>query len=111
MIRPNCFTGIKGGHCHEYESLDPTKRRSTPPWDHLRERRHTANTYLNEMTRADYRELFTERFVILDETVKYPDLGRDFMTEELKRELGQYDDDELISNQVRWVLKVKANAR
>lgn len=105
MIRPNCFTGIQGGHHIDYTDLSVDRERRCPPWDHLREYHFPANTYLNGLYRADYRELFAKHFEILDETVKYPDKGKQFMTEALRQELGDYPDEELYSNQVRWVLK------
>ncbi len=105
MIRPNVFTGIKGGHNIEYHNLDANRRRTCPPWDHLRDYTYPANTYLNKLGRADYRALFQERFTILDESVRDPDLGRAFLTPEIRQELADYPDDELFSNHVRFVLK------
>ena len=107
-IRPNIFTGIIGGHLVEWnlESFerDAPARRSEP-WDHLRERRFAPNTYINELTRADYRALFASHFEILEERVKVPDLGREYLTPELRRELSDYPEEELFSNQVLFVLR------
>jgi hypothetical protein len=105
MIRPNVFTGIKGGHHIDFYDLDPDRPRTCPPWDHLREHRHPAATYLNKLSRADYRVLFGEHFTILDESVRDPDLGRALMTPEIREELAAYPDDELFSNTVRFVLR------
>jgi SAM-dependent methyltransferase len=107
-IRPNVFTGIIGGHLLEWNlesfDLDAPDRRSEP-WDHLRERRFTPDTYINELTRADYRSLFSSHFEILEERVKVPDLGREHLTPEVRRELSDYPDEELFSNQVLFVLR------
>lgn len=107
LIRPMIFTGIQGGHNVDYYSLDPSKARNCPPWDHLRENKFPSNTYLNQVTRAEFRTLFDEYFEILDETVVHPDKGREFMTPELRGELSDWTDDELFSNTVRFVLRPK----
>ncbi len=57
LIRPNVFTGITGGHLVEWNRAairEPPARRRSEPWEHLRGRRWRANTYLNEMTLAQY---------------------------------------------------------
>ena len=110
LIRPNIFTGITGSHVLEWYAgqVDRDIPRSSEPWEHLRKRRFTANTYLNEMTRADYRTLFGTYFDILAERVEQPDLGRKWFTPELKEELAAWNDDELFSNQVLFVLRRKS---
>lgn len=109
VLRPNVFTGINGGHLPEWypSALDDGRPKRTEPWEHLRQRRVRANTYLNELTRADYRRLLTERFTVLDEKVMQPDLGRHLLTPEVRAELADYPDEELFSNNVRWVLRAK----
>jgi hypothetical protein len=71
----------------------------------LRERRLAPNTYLNEMTRAQYRELFGASFEILHEHVAQPDLGREYFDERAQRDLSHWPDDELFSNQTLFVLR------
>ncbi len=110
VIRPMVFTGIMGGHNVEYYDLDPKTRRTCPPWDHLRGHRFPANTCLNRLSLAEYRALFAAHFEILDERVRAPDLGRAFMTPALRTELGNWSDEELFSNHVRFVLRRKACA-
>jgi SAM-dependent methyltransferase len=108
LIRPNVFTGITGGHLVEWyrSSFErPGLVRRSEPWEHLRRRRFAANTYLNELTRANYRQLFSASFEILGEQVKRPDLGRDLLTPEVAAELSGWDEDELFSNQVLFVLR------
>ena len=82
------------------ESFAKPGGRRSEPWEHLRARRRHANTYLNELTRADYRALFSRGFEVLEEVVRLPDLGREFMTPEIAAELSAFGDDELFSNQV-----------
>lgn len=110
LIRPNVFTGITGGHLVEWYRSSfaaPGRARRSQPWEHLRARRWSANTYLNELSRADYRALFESRFAIAEEVVKLPDLGREFLTPEIAEELSGYGTDELFSNQVLFVLRPK----
>jgi hypothetical protein len=110
LIRPNVFTGIVGGHLLEW-SLDsmrmPPARRRSQPWEHLRGRHFAPNTYLNELTRADYRELFSRSFDILEERVRRPDLGREFFDACARRELAEWSEEELFSNQTLFVLRAR----
>jgi hypothetical protein len=71
--------GITGGHLIEWSRWalrQPPSERHSEPWEHLRERRFNPTTYLNELTRAEYRELFGA-FEILEERVTQPALGRE----------------------------------
>ncbi|HEV3228197.1 MAG TPA: class I SAM-dependent methyltransferase [Solirubrobacteraceae bacterium] len=109
LIRPNIYTGITGGHLVEWNrrSFSRRSRRRSEPWGHLRGRGYQANTYLNRLTRDDYRKLFEAHFEILDEQVALPDLGRELLTESVRQELRSWDEEELFSNQVRFVLRPK----
>jgi hypothetical protein len=109
LIRPNIFTGITGGHQIEWSRhklKEPGPRRS-PPWDHLRQDLYPANTFLNRMQRKDYRARFSKYFEIVVEATVQPDLGREFMTPEIRQELANYPDEELFSNKVLFVLRKK----
>jgi hypothetical protein len=111
-ICPNVFTGITGGHALEWSPASftwPHHRRRTEPWDHLREGRHQPNTYLNRLSRREYRELFSEHFDVVEETVALPDLGREYLTGRVAEELAGWADEELFSNQVRMVLRPKTS--
>jgi Methyltransferase domain len=109
VIRPNVFTGITGGHLVEWKPrtlLVPNSReRRTQPWQHLLTDSFATNTYLNRLTRAEFRELFAQHFEILAEEVALPDLGRELLSSELRERLAGYPDEELFSNQVRFVLR------
>lgn len=114
LIRPNIFTGITGGHLVEWSHVSlryPPRRRKSEPWEHLRKRRFNPNTTLNRMTRSEYRALFSTHFEILEEIPKIPDLGREYLTSEVANELPMYDDEELFSNQVLFVLRPKTRDR
>ena len=107
LITPGIFTGITGGHLPEwYEDLVELERsRSSEPWEHLRKRRYVANSYLNGLSRADYRELFSPFFEILEEKVLNPDLGRRWLTPDVRTELSTWSDEELFSNRVQFALR------
>lgn len=109
VISPMIFTGIAGGHSLEWyphEAEREFKRRSEP-WEHLRGDRFPADTFLNRVPRAAYRAIFARSFDIVEETVLMPELGRRFLTSAVRRELADYTDDELFSNKVRFVLRIR----
>ncbi|WP_280832863.1 class I SAM-dependent methyltransferase [Mycolicibacterium frederiksbergense] len=111
LIRPNVFTGITGGHLIEWSRRamhQPQPERHSEPWEHLRKRRFKANTYLNEVTRAEYRDLFRAHFEILEERVTQPDLGREHFDVRARAELAGWPDEELFSNQTLFVLRRRA---
>jgi hypothetical protein len=109
LIRPDVFTGIAGGHNPEWYSFQVNRDipRKYEPWEHLRKGRFTANTYLNKLSRADYRELFGQHFDIIEERVYIPDLGRQWLTPEVRKELAAWSEEELFSNKVEFVLRRK----
>jgi SAM-dependent methyltransferase len=108
LIRPNVFTGITGGHLIEWSRramLQPPAQRRSEPWEHLRQRRFPPNTYLNEVTRAEYRSLFSGHFDIIEERVTRPDLGRPYLDDRAREALAAWPDEELFSNQTLFVLR------
>lgn len=110
LIRPFVYTGISGNHLvdwYPHRVLSGKLPRATDPWEHLRRDRVDPNTYLNRLTRADYRCLFSRRFHIVREHVRYPDLGRHLLTPSVAAELSGWADDELFSNSVQFVLRPK----
>jgi len=108
LIRPCVFTGISGGHLVEwYPSLINAPRRKpriSEPWEHLRKKRYCANCYLNEMRLSNYREDFLEVFDIVAERVQEPELGARFLTREIRPELAEFDDADLLTNRIMFVL-------
>ncbi len=112
FVKPMVYTGICGGHHVEWypHTLNQPIERRTEPWEHLRKNRHPANTYLNKLTLADYRSLFSMHFDILEETCVRPNLGSQFMTPDIRLELSQYPDEELFSNGVVFLLRPRRNS-
>jgi hypothetical protein len=109
LIAPDVFPGISGGHLLEwYPHLVPSAMaRASEPWEHLRKRRYIANTYLNQLPRSAYRDLFRRHFHIVEERVADPDLGRQWLTPEVRADLAGWSEDELFSNRVLFVLGPK----
>jgi SAM-dependent methyltransferase len=110
LIRPNAFPGISGGHLREWNVPSvrdhPEQPRQSAPWEHLRANRFQPNTFLNRLTRADYRQAFTDAgFEILEERARYPELGATLLSAEIRAELSEWPDDELFSNQTLFVLR------
>jgi hypothetical protein len=110
VISPMIFTGISGGHDIDWypHRVDGTDTARPPAWGHLTGEAAPGDTYLNRMTRGEFRALFGERFEILSEQPLMPELGRRHLTDERRRKLAAFDEDELFSNKVRFVLRNKA---
>lgn len=109
LITPHIYTGISGGHLPEWYRFlaDQDIARTSEPWEHLRKRRFTANTYLNCLPRSAYRHLFSRFFEIVEEKASTPDLGRRWLTPEVRAELARWDEEDLFSNRVQFVLRPK----
>ncbi len=112
LIRPCIFTGITGGHLTEWypHTLNMPMERRTEPWEHLRKQRIQANCFLNKLRPIDYRSIFSKDFEICEERVESPNQGRNFLTPEVRRELEEYDETELLSNRVLFVLRPRETA-
>jgi SAM-dependent methyltransferase len=112
VIVPDVFTGFHGGHLVEWEpsTFDLPVQRRSEPWEHLRKRRYRANTTLNELTRSEYKELFSEYFDIL-EIIDGP-RGRqaEFLTQEIRAELADYSDEDLLDENPLFVLRPRSDA-
>ncbi|MFZ1964960.1 MAG: hypothetical protein WAU78_16115 [Roseiarcus sp.] len=103
------YTGIIGNHLTEWypHRLHELNKRSHP-WEHLRRNRFHADTYLNKLTRRQYADLFSSYFEILTNEPVIPDLGREFLTDDVRYELAKYDEYELLSNDCLFVLRPSA---
>ena len=110
LLRPSIFMGITGSHLTEWyhDNVYSTAPRKSEPWEHLRKNRFQADTYLNCLSRSDYRALFERTGLnLVNETVEYPAFGAEFLLDEsLRQELAAYPDEELLSNEVMFELKI-----
>ncbi len=109
VIAPSVYTGICGGHLVEWypHSFDSKRERRSEPWEHLRQRRFVADCYLNELRLREYRALFEAHFHVASVDNLKPGLGRQFLMPALRAELSAYDEDELLSEKWRFVLRKK----
>ena len=107
LISINCYPGIAGGHLAEWfpHRVEEDITRASEPWEHLRKNRFRSDTFLNKLFRREYRELLAGHFDILAELVRYPDLGRRYLTAEVREALKQYPEDELFSSSILFVLR------
>jgi SAM-dependent methyltransferase len=106
MTYPNLFTGIIGGHDpgwygHLVESNGPETA-----WRHLWDESFAVDTFLNRMGRRDMAALFRACgfYIDIDRAV-LGRLGEKHLTPDIEARLRQrYDDYELFSNRVEFVL-------
>lgn len=82
-----------------------------PMWGHLRpstEHLITASSYLNEWRLSQYREAFYKRIpdcVEILEKFEHPEVYGPYLTGDLREELAEYDDDELLTVNVVYIGK------
>jgi hypothetical protein len=109
LIRLTLFTGITGGHHTEWYShtIRQSISRRTEPWEHLRQKRFSANTYLNEVRFDDYLKLFSNEFDIIEIVKDNYGMGQEFLIPQVRQDLREYADDELLTNEVLFALKPK----
>jgi hypothetical protein len=106
IITPNVFTGICGGHDLEWRPDRANLEFSWnyAPWGHLRGLGAEVNTYLNKAMRKDYVSIFSRYFKVVEDTAVRGRLGERWLSDDLRLDLEQYDDYELFSNNVKFVL-------
>ncbi|MPR32130.1 class I SAM-dependent methyltransferase [Salmonirosea aquatica] len=108
LIRPHVYTGISGGHdpdCYPHK-INSDSFPKEKAWSHLLNPDFKINTFLNKLRLHDYIKLFSKNFEILEMKQKYDSLGKEFLTEDLrKRLIPQYSEEELLTNQVLFVLR------
>ena len=106
VTRPNVFTGIAGGHDIAWYSHRVDKNESGTAWGHLLDPDFRVNTYVNRLRRADYATLFRETgFKILEDRTMQGRLGEQHLNDARRAELHDYDEYELFSNRVEFVLQ------
>ncbi|MDM7948611.1 class I SAM-dependent methyltransferase [Hydrogenophaga sp.] len=107
LISPVVFTGLSGGHLPEWypHTLQKTQSRHSKPWEHLRDRRYTADCHLNEMRLSDFEALFARHFAVEAIRNLQPDHGRAFLSDEIRNELHSYSHEELLGYKWCFVLR------
>ena len=87
------FPSIRGGHTCRSEDCLTTTKDEVRPWDHLRGGPSLAG--LNKLRLADYRKLFDQRFEVMDWVPSTG--GKELLTEEIKAELPDYTEEDLLT--------------
>lgn len=97
------FYSLSGGHNLEWAYADEFPSNNVPPWDHLRENRFPAWTYLNRYKPEQFIDAFTKHLPILrfegvgiNHDAGEPE-GERFLTAEIASELKQYPKDLLLT--------------
>ena len=90
------FTSLSGGHHIAWKHPDTAPSRMVPPWDHLRARRYThIPSWLNQVRAHEYRALAEAEFEIL-EWIWLPKEGEALLTPQIRAELAEYSEQELL---------------
>jgi SAM-dependent methyltransferase len=91
------FTSLSGGHHIAWKHPDTRPSRMVAPWDHLRARRHVdIPSWLNGLREHEYRSMFEKVFEI-DEWRVTAEEGCTLLTDDIRRELKQFSERELLS--------------
>ncbi len=89
----NLFTGITGGH--NLYGKHPAETH-IPPWDHLRQELYPTNVYLNKLRLDDYKRIFRKYFSEVQFVENESAHFKDLLTDEIRRELSDYSEHELL---------------
>ena len=107
IIIPNVFTGIIGGHDPKWYRHKVDTNQSQDAWSHLLDSNYNIDTYLNRMSRREYKSLFLEcGFRIISDISLDGQLGKKHLNKDLEERLKKFDHYELFSNRVEFILKI-----
>lgn len=107
LTKPVVYTGIAGGHAVRwYPQNVASQTDGTTAWRHLLDPDFSINTYLNKLGRRDFVALFRRTgFDVAGDHAEFGRLGERWMTAEKRRALSAFDDYELFSNRVAFLLR------
>jgi SAM-dependent methyltransferase len=105
-IEIHLFPSISGGHDLPWIVPGRTVLGDIKPWRHLRDPQWKEPVILNRLRERDYRKAFeeTEGLEILDWKTEYTE-GHDYLTDQIRRELPDYTDDELTKRSIIVVVQ------
>ena len=108
VVTVHLFPCLSGGHSAEWIEPDRFPSTSIPLWDHLRENRFPANTYLNKLTIGRYREIFRAQTEVLKELTWTE--GEKLLTKEIEEELRNkgYTREDLLTSTIIFCVKKKS---
>ncbi len=102
------FTSLSGGHHIAWKYPDTEPSDTVPPWDHLREKRFPdIPSWLNELREKDYRNEFEKHMEII-EWVPVGREGEKLLTPDIRAELSDYDEHELLTKGFIIIAKPKS---
>ena len=115
MLKPNGityiyvhnFTSLSGGHHIAWKYPDTEPSDTVPPWDHLRDKRFPdIPSWLNELRENEYRKAFENHMEII-EWLPIGKEGEKLLTPDIRAELSDYDEHELLTKGFIIIAKPK----
>ena len=100
-IGVHLFPSLTGGHNTIYDDPDIKEvvLGEIPAWDHLRQNLFPSAGYLNKLREADWIEMFSKHFEILQCIKEYTEPDT-YLTTAISNELPQYTRDELLNRSI-----------
>jgi len=102
-IGVHLFPSLSGGHHPDWAYPDDRASTHVAPWDHLRDRRHLAPVYLNELRENSFLSIFRQHFTILEVSAAYE--GKEILSHSIINELSDYSEEELIKRSISVVMR------
>jgi len=100
------YASLSGGHNLQWANPEKRIPEDAPPWDHLRQNKYPTHIYLNKLRERDYKSYFSENTEIL-EWIDGIMEGRGLLSEDIRCELSQYTEDELLKRDVTVICRPK----
>ncbi len=105
------YTSLSGGHHIAWKYPDTEPSTEVPAWDHLRQNRYREiPSWINRLRERDYRQAFEENFEIVDWFPTTAE-GESLLTPEIRAELANYSESELLTKGFVAVAKPKKQER
>ncbi|MDA8019981.1 MAG: methyltransferase domain-containing protein [Thermoanaerobaculia bacterium] len=105
------YTSISGGHHIAWKYPDTEPSEIVPPWDHLRENRFPdVPSWINGWREHQYREVW-ERYFEIEDWIPTDREGEALLTAEIREELAEYSEQELLTKGFIVVARPKADSR
>jgi SAM-dependent methyltransferase len=105
------FASCSGGHHPFWEHPERVAlgfgAPTVPPWDHLRQKVADVDTTLNRMRRTDYVSIFDDVFGSSQVLIESEEGAEAFLARDVREELREYSEDELLTRTVVIVSKKK----
>ncbi len=91
------YTSLSGGHHIAWKYPDTEPSDTVPPWDHLRKNLFPdIPSWISRKRESEMREVFEEHFSV-EKWSPYSKEGKKLLTEEIRVELSQYSEEELLT--------------